>query len=132
MKYTNLSQPITKGFKIEVGDLVLYETLIEDVDDANDYTTNVYYEIIQSVTKHKNYYEFDIKKVETEEPSKEERFEKIINVCTTDDFNNLIQKVEEIVEKQIKSLQSLIEQVKPNSEKQIKQYEKLKALLVNK
>lgn len=108
MKYTKLEKIKYDGIDVKVGDLIFYETIINPVDKKDYHIKNFYYGIIQSVTKHKNYYEFDIKKVEAEEPSKEERFEKIIKVCTTDDFNNLIQKVEEIVEKQIKSLQSQI------------------------
>ena len=85
--------------------------------------------LIQSLTKTKNYYEFDIKNVEDEEPSKEERFEKIIKVCTSEEFDKIIQDIKERTENKIKSLQSQIEQVKPDAEKQIKQYEELKALL---
>ena len=81
------------------------------------------------MTKTKNYYEFDIKNVEDEESSKEERFEKIIKVCTSEEFDKIIQDIKERTENKIKSLQSQIEQVKPDAEKQIKQYEELKALL---
>ena len=129
MKYTKLEKINYDGIDVKVGDLVLYQTLIEDADDANDYTTKVHYGIIQSLTKTKNYYEFDIKNVEDEEPSKEERFEKIIKVCTSEEFDKIIQDIKERTENKIKSIQSQIEQVKPDAEKQIKQYEELKALL---
>ena len=122
------------GFKIRVGDLIYYTTVAFDYCDGYEEPCyENYYGIVKSIVRYNGKDIFDIKTLygqygDSTQVGDEEELYDIKQVCTSQYFDNLINKERENADTKIRFLERDINIIKADCEKHIEQFVRLKQL----